>query len=107
MIEAKKKYYRLYMGRYYDDPDGPYSEWDLYEVFVTREKAWEALRRAQANAFRPTLVPLRICVVTAQADDDPAEFDPWEDDGDETFIDEKGCGLAEWTRLHVTGEIDG
>lgn len=103
MFEAKKKYYRLYCGRYFDDPEGTYSEWDLYEVYPNIESAWDGLRGAQKNGFAPLLLPLRICSVTAKPDQN--DFDPWEDDGDETFIDEKGCGLAEWTRLHRAGEL--
>jgi hypothetical protein len=101
--QKRKTYYRLYIGRFYDF-DGSYSEWEVYEVQTTLDKAWKALRRVQANAFHPALVPLRICSVFDPEGSE--DFDPYEDGGDETFIDEKGCGLAEWTRLHVTGEID-
>lgn len=101
--QQRKTYYRLYIGRFYDF-DGQRSEWELYEVQTTLDKAWEALRRVQANAFHPVLLPLRICSVFDP--ENSADFDPYEDDGDETFIDEKGCGLEEWTRLHATGEIE-
>lgn len=88
-------FYRLlYASMYYEA-----ARWQTYTTHDSQREAYEAMSEYRdGNAEEKGLLPMRIVRVVGK--------NRYDLKGDETFIDETGCGLVEWQRMVLSGEWD-